>query len=274
MNISQNTILEEYSKIFVRLNITFALGLNVEKAEVMQPYRVICDKESHYGLLVNNSNETSINKYWKEFTDLSKTTNIHFDKYFKNFMIIIDNPDNEFEKPRNYKVSLEEKSESESESGLGLVEVEDDSETKEYEYAIDFQKESFKQMTLFYVDKQLTEAQLLDENDNKKSLILLNNQDNKSRYQIEFNFTRPIQFLLPIIKDNKVVAFIIKYSDKTDQVKRKFKELESDIIIPNIHEKVLESIRSISLRIDMTYFLKSKINNFIANNLLYFIRIL
>jgi hypothetical protein len=60
---------------------------------------------------------------------------------------------------------------------------------------------------------------------------------------------------------------MIKYqnSKEVSNVQYKIKEKDSDIIIPDNYKEILESVKRINLRIDMTYFLQGKSQNLLIS---------
>ena len=62
---------------------------------------------------------------------------------------------------------------------------------------------------------------------------------------------------MPVFSNGDLFALVVKYGPEKLNIEQ-LKDNDHDVLIPNVHSQILESIKNLKVRIDISYFLKSK----------------
>jgi hypothetical protein len=199
-------------------------------------FRIICDEETYQKLLSNKDYQGEVFQYWSNISNTSEMNCIMFDKFFKNFKIIKETSEDQFQSIYSNNNSMDQ---------------------KDFKYKINFKENTFVRMKLTYVDNILVKLTLYRNDESKQKINLAKRPNNKNKYTVNFQFLSQPKYFMPLIRYNRVIGFFCKYGDsQISDVQYDIKEQERDIIIPNNHLETLETIKQLKLRIDMTYFLQ------------------
>ena len=200
-------------------------------------FRIICDDDSFQKLLSERDFQNEITKYWTLAKQPADTTKVVFSKHFKQFKLI------------------EEKNEDKERV---VWQSNTKTEDEKMKYTLSLKNNTFVKMQMDYVDKVLVKAILISKDGTETKIKLAKCKPNKNQYSVTFNFLRQPSLLLPLVIKGQVVAFFCKYDseNETSDVQYEIKENENDIIVPNHHSMILQTVKQLNLRVDMTYFLK------------------
>ena len=237
-NLEENTQIKERKVITNSLNLRNIVDHSQEKD--LKNLRIICDDDTYQNILSNKEYQNEISKYWGNVTNISDVTKIKLDKDFKNFKLLKQR--NEHDHQVIYQNNTLAKNDK-------------------MKYEIDLHNNTLVRIKLTYIDNQLVKLTLTNSDGSKQKINLCKSENNKNKYSVKFHLLRQPELLLPIIRNDQIIGFIVKYnnSQSVSNVQYDMKEKESDIIIPDNSKEILESVKRINLRIDMTYFLKGKL---------------
>lgn len=201
--------------------------------------RVVCDKDTFEEIIKDTEYIEKNAIYWQNLTEINEATHLRFSNYFSSF---------ELTKKINeekYKIIYKH--------------VKND---EDFKHCIHFTGKNFVKMTLKYVDRELSKLTLFDDKGKKMKIKLRKTEKNKNKYFVNFNFLNRVDLLLPIFKETKIVGFIVKYGKGqiSSDSSMEMMEQENDIIIPDYHAQLLQKIKDLEIRLDLSYFMKG--NNY------------
>lgn len=231
MNLTQKNIIQN-------LELESPFNVNPDLEQNFENFRIICDPSSNEKLSSDVQFSVSVNKFWKS-QNLTTPMRFYFNQDFTKFAYV-SNLESEDEKKIVFK------------QNCGKDEI------FKFKNCIDFPESKISKLKLKYLQNELSSVKIYF-SCGKKSKIKLRNQSeskNKNKDVYEFRFSREVIMLVPIITSKGLFGFVAKCSEKR-QAMEELKEDDRNLLTPNLHSEILNSIKNLELRIDISYFLKS-----------------
>ena len=227
-------MVKDQRKIIHSLELSEPLGVRLEDHQGLKNYRFICDTETYEKLLTHKGFSSEIDLYWKNCSEFENVHEMRISKKFENFSLY----DKKFDQDR-----------------IIFTRVSNKKKKNSLKTVINFHKQQFSKIVLKYYDKKLYKANLFDLEGGRTKIKLSKKPENKNSFKVEFNFNNDVEFLLPLYRANQVVGFVLKYSAEHGRQRMVCKERSGDILIPNSFHQILDSVKQLDLRIDISYFL-------------------
>lgn len=233
--IDQNQILNLTRKICENLEIVEFIEADINQMSSFSDFRILCNEENYDQMLSDPEYVKNINKFWNQIEDVQTITMLKFSKKFENFEIHQQNEDDDS-------------------SNILFQQILNEDTKDKLKYNIDFTTNNISSIRMKYIDSKLFSIKLY--NQNKEKIISFKSRKklkNKNISYYNFNFIKKVKYLIPIFVDNSFTAFLLKY-DSNSEIQN-LKESDENILIPNNHNLILENLKEIDLRIDLSYYL-------------------